>query len=74
MIPTVLRAPVGKHDSCIVGENGSLRVIDPPKQCHGKATCCICDECVGDRQAKAKVRELRVTWQPWEVRPARRAA
>jgi hypothetical protein len=48
----ILLPPDGKHGSAIVGESGSLRVVDQPKRCRGYRNCCSCKACLGREKLK----------------------
>lgn len=50
----ILLPPEGKRGSAIVGENGSLRVVDQPKRCRGYRNCCSCKQCLGREAKKLK--------------------
>lgn len=41
----ILLPPEGKHGSAIVGVNGRLRVVDPPRRCKGYVNGCKCKDC-----------------------------
>jgi hypothetical protein len=67
----VLLAPRHPRDSFIVGVDGSLRVIDPPR-CLGYASCCVCPEC-RDRETLQRQRDVarvNAVKQPWETEAA----
>jgi hypothetical protein len=57
----ILLPPAGTHSSAIVGVNGKLRVIDPPR-CHGYQNCCKCKRCTS-REARNIKRSAVVTCQ-----------
>lgn len=36
----------GKHGAAVIGVNGKLRLVEPPKRiCHGYRNCCVCSAC-----------------------------
>ena len=49
----IVLAPRFKGDSFIIGQNGSLRVIDAKKGCRGFATGCQCRSC-REREARSR--------------------
>jgi hypothetical protein len=48
----ILLPPAAPGGSFIVGENGSLRMVDPPRKCWGRACGCTCKACRAEDERK----------------------